>query len=127
MRVESLQALRRGRWGRDRLPDRPEAPGLLDALQPVLAAILELMAAADREIPNGRRGEHLARRRGLLDAGREVYRQADDVVVSHLAFAGVQARADLDAQIGSRGLTPQPIGSRAVIGFAAERAGRRPR
>ena len=82
----------------------------------MLAAILELIAAADREIPNGGRDEHFARGRGLLDAGREVYRQADDVVVGHLAFAGVQTRADLDAQIGERAAQP---------GCAIDGAGRR--
>jgi hypothetical protein len=79
----------------------------------VLAAALELIAAADGQVANGGGDQHLTRRRGVLNASSEVHGQPDDILVRHLALAGVQPGADLNAESSERTTEPRRAIDRA--------------
>ena len=73
-------------------------PFIRDALEMVHASIAELEAGACHQISH-RTGDHyLIGIRGGRDARADVDRDADHLIARQLAFPGMQARADLEAE-----------------------------
>src|ERR1700736_5699611 len=66
-------------------------PALPHAFERLRAAVLELDPGASDEVPDGRGDEHLPR------SGER--RDPRDLLTEQLAFAGVQARAELQAEV----------------------------
>ena len=66
----------------------------------MFAAVGEPLARADDQVPDGAADEDLTGRGECADACADVDREPADVVVGEqLAFAGVQARANLQVQV----------------------------
>src|SRR5215218_3034426 len=90
--------------------DSVQPPFAGNALQLVYSALLELDARARDEVLDGLRDQHLPRPRQRSDARARVDREAAHLVAVELAFAGVDARADLEPtvrnRIANRGRTP---------------------
>src|SRR2546421_5060699 len=74
-----------------------------DALQCVVAALVELDAGTGNQIAHGARDEHLTRPRERRDAGADVHRDPSEIVAPHLALAGVHPRPNLDSELARAG------------------------
>src|SRR5512135_2298300 len=84
--------------GRRSGTDGEEAPRAGHALQLALAAVIEPELGAGEQVGHGARHQDLARPGLLRDTRGDVYRQSAEVASAQLAFARVQARADVDAE-----------------------------
>ncbi len=74
-----------------------------NALEGVFAAVGELEAGTHHEIRDGARDEHFAGLRERNDAGRDVHRDATELVIALFAFAGVHAGAHFETEAPDRG------------------------
>src|SRR5262249_59597813 len=61
-----------------------------------------LDAGARHKIPDGSRGQHLLGASGRGDARAGVHGDAADLRSGHLAFAGMESRPDLEAELADR-------------------------
>src|SRR3984893_6218050 len=77
-------------------------PALPHAFERLKAAVLELDPGASDEVPDGRGDEHLPRSGERRDPRAGVHRDPRDLLTEQLAFAGVQARAELQAEVARR-------------------------
>src|SRR5690242_18609260 len=94
----SLGGFARPGDARPRLPSAAlahgvERPAVRDPLELVLAAVGEGQLAADHEVADGARNEHLSRAGDAHDSRGEVDGKSGDVVAAALDFTGVQAAA----------------------------------
>src|ERR1051325_8392274 len=106
--------------------ERVQPPLAGHALQRGRPAILELEPRAGNEIAHGARDEHLSRARLTGDARADVDGDAGQLVADDLAFAGVDARPDLqpdtadgvDRRSGTANRARRPVEAReeAVTG-----------
>jgi hypothetical protein len=72
---------------------------VVDALQASLPAILKAQAGAGHEIPDGARHEHFAGGRLARHARTDVHRYPTKLAVRQLAFSGVDACANVQAEV----------------------------
>src|SRR5687768_7186846 len=108
-RVVTVRTLPRARSGAVRAAfdvrsgdDREQPPAAGNALELVLAAVLEAQAGPRHEVGHGGRDADLAGARGSGHPGADVHGDPADVVADQLALAGVQPRPDLQAETGDR-------------------------
>ena len=80
------------------LSNGEEAPRARHTFEVVAAALVELDARSDHEIPHDARDQDLAWRGAGIDARCDVHRQAAKVIAAHFALAGVQTGTELDAE-----------------------------
>ena len=104
-------AHRRLRIGRVQLPTAG------DALQLMLASIIESNGGAGYQVTDGAGDKDVARAGGCHDTCRDVHGQSGQATQKPLALTGVQARAHLDPELPYRGndfvrapnCTPRPV------------------
>ena len=86
-------------WGQSRL-QREDPPRSGNALEVVFAAVYQPVAGADAEVADGAADEHFIRPGERADPCADVHGEAADIVLGkQFAFARMQPRADLQAQL----------------------------
>src|ERR1700731_4483647 len=98
---------------------RQELPGAGHTAQLDAAAVLEAGARADDQVTHGAGDKDFAGAGLAADPRRDVYRDSPDVGVQQFALAGVDARADLDAEC--LGVSVQRLGAADGLRRAVER------
>lgn len=102
MAVASIQRPRRGRFVGVSSGRRggEEGPGSWDSFEGVVASVLEGDSRAGDEVGDGPGGEDLPRASMVLDSLADVDGDAADVAAAYFDFAGVNANAHLDTEVG---------------------------
>src|SRR5262249_22592349 len=80
-------------------PQGVEPPGSRDALELVLALVLEPEARTDDETPHRLTHQHLTGGRQVTHPLGDAHRQAAEVIATHFDLAGVHPGPQLEAQI----------------------------
>ena len=93
---------RRGPLRRFGIGDGEQVPAAGDALELVAAAVLEADGGAEHQVADGRGDQHLAAACLGGDPCTDVHGHAAEIVAENLALPGVDARADLDAELFRR-------------------------